>query len=216
MNEGKQHRHISVPIYAAAFVITTLIFAIGVYVGGYLDSGNLDNLESEIAKISYQSLSYQLMFLMGDSDSFCPFYKEELDKLDAETEKVGLKLTYLEDIKGVSDPELKKQYFVLETNAFLLSEKVKAKCGGNYTTILYFYSNKECSGCTEQGYELIKLKQELGENVRIYSFDGELGSSLVAALMKEYGVASYPSVVIGGNRTVSGLNAAGTLKGMLG
>lgn len=196
-------RKISVPIYAASLAVTLIIFAVGVYVGTILDKGNLETVQSQIEKTNQLVLSSQIMLLFGESRSFCPVYAEQLGKLDAETEQVGLKLTYLEDMKGVTDAELKKQYFALETNAFLLSEKVREKCGGNFTTILYFYSNKGCADCGQQGYELINLKQKMGWRVRIYSFDGELGSSVADALKTEYSVRNYPTIVIG-NKTLFG------------
>ncbi len=208
-------RQVSVPIYAAAFFISVIIFAIGVYIGTVLDKGNVNTMLSEVEKTNQLALSSQLMLLMGDSSTFCPVYLEELGKLDQETEKLGLKLAYLEDIKGVSDTGLKKQYFVLETNAFLLSEKVKETCGVNFTTVLYFYSNKNCTDCRQQGYELINLKQKLDEQIRIYSFDGDLGSSLAEALKNRYSVKTYPSIVIGGNRTLAGFRTMSEVEIML-
>jgi hypothetical protein len=209
-------RNISVPVYLAALAITIAIFGIGVYVGSAIDRGNLDSIASQVGQANQLALSSQLMLLYGDSQSFCPVYRDNLQKLDSATEQLGLQLTYMEDIKGVSDPALKKQYFELETNAFLLSEKVKQKCGGNYATVLYFYSNSNCTDCTQQGYELISLKQKMGETLRVYSFDGSIGSPVADALKSLYNVGGYPALVINGDNATMGFKNSSTVRSRIG
>jgi hypothetical protein len=141
----------------------------------------------------------------GDASYMCPVFIDELSTLDKQTEEFGKKISFLEEQKGVVDAPIKQDYFMLEARSYLLSEKVKSACGSNYSTILYFYSNKNCANCDSQGKELSKLKASLGEGVRIYSFDGELDSPIVTALMLKNSVTAYPSVVVNSNSTQSGL-----------
>ena len=94
---------------------------------------------------------------------------------------------------------------MLEANAYMLSQKVLAKCEqANYSTVLYFYNNSNCPNCTQQGYELLDVKKQLGDGLRVYSFDGGLGSDIVDMLELRYNVTTYPSLVIDGNQTYPG------------
>lgn len=218
MPETQQNpRKINVSLYLAALLISTLIFAAGVYAGKAIEQGNLNSISSDVDAANIRASSLELIYLAGDSANFCPVYTDELSTLDSQTEQLGYQLAYLEDMKGVSDPVLKKKYFMLEAEAFLLSQKVNGKCGSNYSTILYFYSNSNCSVCrSTQGPELLEVKKTLGAGVRIYSFDGDLGSPIVDALKAEYGVSSYPEISVNGRPAVSGVKTRDQITAMLG
>lgn len=197
-------RKISVSLYLAALLISAIIFAAGIFLGKALERGNLDSISANVDAANIRASSLEIIYLAGDSPEFCPVYREELSSIDAQTEQLGYMLSYIEDQKGASDPALKKKYFMLEATAFLLSQKVSEKCGVNYSTILYFYSNSNCTDCNAQGRELLEAKKKLGEKVRIYSFDGDLGSSIANALKSKYGVRSYPSIAINGKNATGG------------
>lgn len=214
VNKQGNPRKISVSLYLAALLISAIIFAAGILVGKAIEQDNLNLISQNVDSVNLKASSLELLYLIEETPEFCPVYKDELYNLDTRTEELGYKLSYLEDSKGVSDPELKKRYFLLEAEAFLFSQKVKEKCGANYTNILYFYSNSNCTDCKQQGYELVKLKQKLGERVRLYSFDGDLGSSIVDALKSKYNVEKYPSLVIM-NKTLAGLRKMEEVERML-
>lgn len=199
----KNQRKISFSLYFTALLISTIIFAAGVFLGKALERGNLDSISANVDAINLRASSLEILYLAGDSHEFCPVYFEELGKMDNEVEKLGYKLTYLEESRGITDAELKKKYFMLEANAFLLSQKVREKCSGNYSTILYFYSNLNCTDCGMQGRELLEVKKRLGEKVRIYSFDGDIGSAIANALKLKYNASLYPSITMN-NKTLSG------------
>lgn len=199
-----EKRKVSVSLYLAALLITSLIFAAGIFTGKQLEQDSLNSISSKVDSANLKASSLQLLYLIGDSPDFCPVYVEELQKLDSSTEQVGYSLSFLEENKGITDVELKKKYFILEAEAYLLSQKVKENCGANYSSILYFYSNKACGECARQGLELLGLKKQLGEKIRIYSFDGDLGSEIVNAFKKKHGVTSYPAVSVNGAKATNG------------
>ncbi len=192
-------RKISLPLYFAALVITVLIFAIGIYVGTLLDGVKSEQISKSLDRVSSSLSYYQLLMLSDNSSYFCPVYGDELSSLDKDTERIGSELTFLEDTQGYTDVELKKSYFILEAHSYLLSEKIRKECGGNYSLVLYFYSNTDCIGCKEQGENLIAAKRSV-QPTRIYSFDGTLGSPIAETLMNKYNISAYPSVVIDGVR----------------
>lgn len=202
-----KNREPSISLYIAAFFITVVIFTLGILVGKAIEQEALSSISARMDAMHIKTSFFEFLYLIEDSADFCPVYIEELASIDEETAKLGYKLSYLEEIKGAVDVETKKKYFILEAAAFVLSSKVKEKCNADYSTILYFYSNANCTDCQEQGKELSKIKQEFGEKVRIYSFDGDLGSPIVAAFKNKYRVSAYPSIVLNENETINGLRS---------
>ncbi len=193
-------RKLSLPIYIAAFVFTVLIFVIGMYVGHIVDVSNVSSLSGQVSQISQRVNSIHLLFLMDENNSaFCPVFKEELNSLDSEIETIGYKLSFLEERKNVQDVKLKKEYFLLETESYLLSQKLNTLCNDNTTLLVYFYSNTNCSTCHIQGNNILDARDVVGKqnkSVKLYSFDGDLGSTVANALKLKYNVTNYPSIIV--------------------
>jgi hypothetical protein len=209
-------RKLSVGLYAGAFLLSLVIFISGIFVGQLIDMSSMETLQSEVSSVSQKVASVQLLFLMeGNSSSFCPVYSSELDSIDAEVERVGHKLTYLEDEKNIFDPELKKQYFVLQAESYLLSSKVREMCDGSSILLIHFYSNKDCDDCRQQGVEILRARDELsGTKLKLYSFDGELGSPVADAFMQKYNISTYPSIVIDG-KTYPGYHSSSEIRQLI-
>ncbi len=195
-----ERKSLDLGLYGIAFIITVVIFSIGVYVGNFITKTNNENLYNTINEITQRTNSIQLLLLLDDSPAFCSVYKGELEKLDQETLDVGYKLSYLQDVKGTSDVKTKKEYFILETGAYLLTKKINERCNYNSTLVLYFYSNVNCPQCNEQGINILKARDMLADsnvtNIKIYSFDGDLGSAVADALKQKHYVYGYPTIIV--------------------
>jgi hypothetical protein len=195
-------RKISYPLYALALLFSVIVFCAGVYMGNMIDQYNQQAISREVENISQKVASAQLLLLLdANGSSFCPVYGSELDSINADVETIGYKLSYLEDEKHVYDIPLKKSYFVLEAQSYLLSNRIKERCGDNSTILVYFYSNTNCSSCQQQGYDILRARDATQGRVpfvRIYSFDGDLGSPVADGLKAQFNVTQYPSVVING------------------
>jgi len=195
-------RQISYPLYAAAFVLSAMVFCVGIYVGYLIDQANQQEISREVGDISKKVESAQLLMLLeGNGSSSCPVYESQLDSINVDVERVGYKLSYMEDEKHVYDVPLKKDYFVLEAQSYLLSKRMKEGCGDNSTLLIYFYSNANCTSCRQQGYDILRAREEMagrGVAVKIFSFDGDLGSPVADALKSQFNVTAYPSIVING------------------
>lgn len=209
-------RKLSVHVYVGAFVISILIFLIGIYIGYALDSTNIAGINDEVSSASERAASIQLLLLSeANSSSFCSIYSSELSELDKQIEKIGYKLTYLEDERNIYDDELKKKYFVLEAESYLLSKKLNSLCNNSGNLLIHFYSNKNCGQvCKDQGISVLQARDQLageGIGVKLFSFDGELDSPIAEALETEYNVTKYPTLVING-KTYSGFQSIDQIK----
>lgn len=210
-------RKISIGLYAGAFLLSLIIFLSGIYVGQLMDESSMRTLSSDVQDVSQKVASVQLLLLMeANSSAFCPVYSSELDSIDDEVERVGYKLTYLEEDRQMFDPELKKQYFVLQAESYLLSQKVRQICDDENILLIHFYSNKNCDNCREQGNEILKARDELSGKIKLklYSFDGELGSPVADAFARQYNISSYPSIVIDG-KTYSGYKTSSQIRQLI-
>lgn len=194
-------RKISTPLYIVAFILSVAVFSVGVFVGHLIDQSNQGAISQEVEEMSGRLETIQLFMLLDENtSSFCPVYRSQLDSINIDVEKIGHKLSYLEEEKNAYDDKLKKSYFVLEAQSYLLSKKINERCGGNDTLLLYFYSNTNCSDCRKQGSDILTARDDLSGNVtvKIYSFDGDLGSPVADALKTQFKVTVYPSIIVDG------------------
>lgn len=195
-------RKVSVSIYVGAFFLSLFIFLLGVYIGSLIDNSNLNLISQKVTNLSNRVSSVNVLLLMDPTPSSCPLYLSELDSLDLEIETIGHKLAYLEDEKNVFDHDLKRSYFILEAESLVLTKKINSVCQNDSRIILInFYSNKNCTSCKAQGIEILKARDEISsqKNLKLFSFDGDLGSAVVESLKSTYNVTTYPSIVIQNN-----------------
>jgi hypothetical protein len=210
-------RKLSIPIYAGAFVISLAIFILGIYIGSLIDSSNLRDMSEEVSAITARMTAVQVLLLSGGNVSFCPLYTSELDAIDDDVEDVGYKLSFMEDERGAFDNDLKRKYFILEAESYLLSQRMKTLCGDDSVLLINFYSNKACERCKEQGTEVLKARDALRSQnmtMKLFSFDGELDSPVAEAFEAQYNITKYPSIVID-DQVYSGFRSSDELQSIV-
>ena len=184
--------------YAYTFLITAVIFATAIFTSNYFSQKRvkeIQNIERDIAvDILSSETQFSLLEELSCEDIGNSFLSKELASL-------GDKLFYTEKNRGVSDPEvisLKKYYSLLQIKDYLLMKKVGEKCDSQAFSIIYFYSNKgDCNDCTKEGYVLTRLREEYPE-LRVYSFDYNIESSVLQTLTSIYHVENnLPALLIG-------------------
>ncbi len=185
-------RRISWPLYIAAFTISLFIFALGFYFALLVEEHAKATMAEKLDKLTQNSVLMQLFLLTNYDPSFCPIYKEALKRSYEEVETIGNELTYLEEVRGERNLELKKDYFMFELKTFLLAKRVKEICSTDEHFALYFYS-KNCSECGELGKQLINERKK-DPSLKVFSFEDGINSSVVESLKAKYNV-TVPSVI---------------------
>lgn len=191
--------------YAYTFLITAAIFATAILASNFMSQKRLSeikNIESRIAvDILSSETQFSLLAELSCRDIGNSFLSRELAEL-------GDKLSFTENQRGANDPEvlnLKEYYSLLQIKDFLLSEKIREKCGTKTLSIIYFYSNKdkdngkndsagsprECEDCEKEGFVLTRLREEYPE-LRVYSFDYNLDLSALQTLISIYDIKDNP------------------------
>jgi len=98
-------------------------------------------------------------------------------------------------------------------------QQLAAKCNLKPVFILYFYSNNgTCADCENQGYVLTSLSETYPQ-LRVYSFDYNLGVGALKTLVSIYNVqdqspGGLPALVING-KTYYGFKTAGDIEKIL-
>ncbi len=184
--------------YFITFFITAALFAGAWYSSIYFNNKKIQALTEAQKQATLDVISSETQFALLQQVA-CQ--DSSNDVLDNEIGSLADKITYGE--QNFSDQSqldiLKQQYSVLEVKDFLLTKQISQRCKQNIVTVLYFYKNANtCPDCVSQGYVLDALRQQYPQ-IRIYSFDSQLDSSTVRALLTIYKISdTLPALVING------------------
>lgn len=188
----------------AAFLITILIFGLGIFMGLLFDYQRVQwsERESKQQKIDYESLQWQYLFLTSteDKEQMCILLKTSLDKSIVDLGESLDKIQSYKEQSQINDIDYKlieRTYLIDNLKYWLLATKTKKECGANYVTILYFYSDK-CEICPDQGIILTYFKKKYDDNVLIFPIntDMEKDESSMKVLTQLYNVSVVPSIVV--------------------
>lgn len=197
-------KQINVGTLLSAFIISTILFVAGLYVGYGISTQKLSSVEKEILEINRDVENFQIQFLLLDvlgENATCPVLKNTLSDINKRSYALGSKLeasnpeseilTYREYIN------LKKEYSRVLIGYWLLANKFQKSCLSDITTIVYFYS-KTCDRCDDQGVVLTYLKNKYGEKLLVFALDTDLDEPSIEAIKKHYEIKKYPSLIING------------------
>lgn len=184
--------------YIIALIITVAIFGSVLYISQVATNKRMSEVRSIQDKIAIDLLSSETQFNLLSSAG-CT--QDGNSILAPEIGQLGDRLTFMEGQLGIDNPEvigLKKYYSLLQIKDYMLSKELGEKCNFKPVTLVYFYSNNDCSDCTKQGYVLTALREKY-PLLRVYAFDSDLDLSAIKTLQTVTNVpATVPSMVIGG------------------
>ncbi len=200
--------------YFIVFIITCGIFASGWYLSSYINTKKIDQIKDIQNKIAIDILSSETQFALLEELS-CQDVDDSI--LSQEIADLANKISYSEQNVGNQEEVqlLKKQYSILQVKDFLLSKRIRERCGERTNTIFYFYGSQEtCTECVKQSYVLDAIRAKYPE-VRVYSFDYNLDLSTIKALTSIYKIQNtLPGLVVNG-KTVSGFKSVEELETLL-
>ena len=195
---------VNLNIFVKTAIITTLIFGVGVWTGLWLGDEKITSLESTMNSLQDDINNAELQFLMFDAlekNASCNYMIQTANSLGEESGKLASEVEKYENTQKIDDAAfyiLKRKYTNTLIRDWLTLEKIKRTCNGSYSTILYFYSNKQCDKCEDQGIILTYLKEKLDNELLVFALDADIGVAAVDALRDSFGITAYPSTVING------------------
>ncbi len=185
--------------YVAALVISLLLFGTGMLAGLFIANQLTDSLAREINEVRLRTTEIELLFLIDADNVSCAAYGPQLELFDNQTAQIDRRVDILSSTRGATDPDvltLKREFTIMQLRDYLFAQKINKKCNQSVDTLLYFYGNN-CAECDQQGSVGPELKRDHPQ-LRIYAFDADLSSPAVTAIMQQYGVKSYPTIVVNG------------------
>jgi len=196
-----------------AFTITFLVFTLGLTLGMLLDTQRIQwsERESKQQKADYDSLQWQYLFLTSseNKEETCILLKAAFDKSVTDLGESLDKIQSYREQSQINEQDyalIERAYIIDNLRYWLLARQYKEECGGEYAVILYFFSEKTCSICPDQGVILTHFKKLYDEKLLVFPINTDLEDqeSSVKILRARYNVTELPSIVVS-NRKYSGV-----------
>lgn len=186
----------------SSFLLTLVIFAIGITLNYALDNARIDSINSVINAHELDTESYILEeeFTEYMGGNKCEVMKDRIQSLKEEIHEVGFELSNYgaKSIFKKKDMDyLKRKYFLLELKFYHLITRINDNCGQVYVPILFFYEIDDDLS-ERQGYILDDISESHKKTVAVFSIDKDYKDEpLVTAFVKKFNVTTAPSIVIG-------------------
>ncbi|MBS3143529.1 hypothetical protein J4446_01475 [Candidatus Woesearchaeota archaeon] len=198
--------------FFVSFIIGTLIFSLGLFLGYGLDVLRIKDASTSISDIELETLNYITSneFIDVFGGNHCDLVNSELEGLSVQLFEIGQTLVKYEKRNIFSGTEyklLKSKYFLLEVRAYTLFTKLKNQCDSDYDLILYFYDQNQ-DDSENQGYILDKLVKS--DNVTIFSFDRDF--EIISFLINRYDIKKSPTIIINEDIKFEGITYLGELR----
>ena len=190
-------------IFTITAVITIIVFLVGVYVGFILDNIRVEEIKSRITQIDNLWNDVRLMQSyieeFSNKTEYCDFLLDENLKIGDKIYEEGLKVEEYEMTNRFAPFFIleKKRYALLDLQFWLNSIELKKSCNGNYSTVIYFYS--QYNKTTKQGFQdrvLWDLKQKCGPQIIYITFPIDMDISTIGMVKKIYNIEKTPSILI--------------------
>lgn len=199
-------REISKDKYILAFILTSIIFILGLTLGMLFDNLRLNwaDLENKEQEVDYLSLQFQYLYIttLESKNASCAVLKTTLEKSISDLSESLETFANYKDQTKINKQEYElvgRRYLLDNLKYWLFARKTKESCDLDVVTILYFYSQKYCQQCPNQGVILTYFKRLLGDKLLIFPIDVdyEENEPTITILKKQYGVTAYPTLIIG-------------------
>jgi len=193
-------RKVSFKIYVFSFILTILIFSLGLSIGLLVEKERLQefdkmNMEQEVDLKSMQMQQRYIDIGGLNCEALTGILEANMEEV---SESMDTVLDYNEN--SVIDSEVfelqLRDYFLTEIQYYLVANQIKEVCDNDVVTFLYFYDEDEND---IQGQVLDYLKSVFGNNLLVFSFDSNFKEEpMIDVLIETYDIETFPTVVANG------------------
>jgi len=194
-------RKISSTSYFAAFCFVVIIFLFGTLSGDWIAGLQSKQLSENQQKLTLELAGLELKDKLIGQKDVCNLTWQDIWQ---EKVEIGTRLNSLELRFGKENPDViyqKEIYELIEIRTMLLLNEIEEKCNQNFTTILFFYTNRKndplgrWEACEDQGYILTQLGREIN-NTYVFAFDINIKNPAIDMIKNIYGVNSVPTLIV--------------------
>ena len=188
-----------------AGVITLMIFLLGLALGVIIDLERLSALQEDntAQELNYNSLQLQYLYLntLGEEENVCPVLQVALESSITELS------VSLDAFERYSDntllstgryETLQRKYLQDNMRYWLFSQQLQERCESGVVNVLYFYSEKNCSTCPNQGTVLTYYKQKLDDQLLVFPINVDLAEDeqFLRIIQTSYNVTRLPTIIV--------------------
>lgn len=205
-------------IFFTSFVLTLIIFSIGLAISYLLDFARIDSV---FTMLEENELNTEAYFVEEDfAGTFnadkCPSMRSRIYDIKKEITKVAQDLSNYGSKSMFMKKDfdyLKRRYFLLELKFYNLINNLNERCGSSYIPILFFYDIDD-DVSTRQGYVLDDLGQtdEYQSKIITLSFDrGYKDEPSLEILLLKFNVTEAPTIIINNDIKKEGIAYTGEI-----
>ncbi len=203
-----EKRQLSTNRIVLSFLIATFLFSSGFLLGYVITFQKSDVNSRTQDMLRYDILGFQVQneLMKGSCSNL------SLVQSSSELNKMRDTMNFLEIRFGKLDESVlsqKKIYTILQVQHFLLVKEKDSACKTKTPTLLFFYSNigsyKDSAEKLGVIIDNIRMKNP---DLKVYSFDFDLGSNLIKILKEKYDVTDRNTIVVNEETNIVGLKNA--------
>ncbi len=196
--------------YAIVLILTLAIFIIGILIGVIISGERTSYIkdENKLQRLNYDSLQLQYLYLQSilSKNKDCEVASKALEEQVSNLGLLGDRLNqFIKDVNTDTKELnlLKREYTLAELRYWFLLSDVRETCKDDVVSILYFYSNNDCSDCRTQGVILSFLKDKFKERLLVFSLDSDFAEEPLLGLVKRsFNITKSPTLIISGDKFV--------------
>jgi hypothetical protein len=205
--------------HVTTFLLTTTLFCIGIIIGMSMTRVRVEYLDGGISSLKENIEAIELGFLLTSTleNGSCPYLQSQLDSISELADEVGGRIVSLEKNEQMDNSayiSMKKDFMLIRLKYWILTERFKKNCNSNLTTVLYFYSIRDCDECGDQGTVLDYLQSKVDE-LYIFPVDAFENLTIMSAIRNIFDIDITPSIVVDGSTVFEGLQNRETLTQLL-
>ena len=194
-------RNLSKKKYLIAFILTFVIFSLGIGIGLKFEDVRLNdsNKINLLEKVNLRSLQLQQNYIESGIAE-CTALNHILEANIKELGKKVQVISGYEKKSVLNEKEFNLQlrdYFLTEIQFLLISQEIDQKCDRDNVRLVFFYNENQFD---TQGQILDYLKDIFGRRLLIFSFDSTfVDEPMIKLLLTSYDIKKFPAVVVEDN-----------------
>jgi hypothetical protein len=199
-------RRINIRKHLVVFIITMLVFCLGISLGYVWDSKRIQWVEQEnrLRGLDYQSLQFQYLYLstlQQDRSDLCPVLYQTLEQSVKDLGQTLDALIEYQKQSSINNNEfelIERDYVLDNFRYWLFAKQVQETCDKDILTILYFYTKYDCPLCNDQGTLLTHYKKIYQDRLLVFPIDASIKGTenSISLVEAKYNITIYPSIVI--------------------
>lgn len=197
------NKKISWGFYAITLIITIAVFTSGIFFGIFLSRVKVGELQNSVSELEKKRMEQELNLLLADylPNKTCDVMAYGVEEMIPQINELAREVTFYEETKKFEEKEYaeaKRDYTISQIRYWIYLERLKSSCNLNVTTLIYFYSNRDCDLCRDQGIVLDYVKNMHKSDLMIFAFDTDVELNSIEIIMKSYGIQELPSIIVDG------------------